>query len=142
MEQSEFQSLLKVKKTIRSDIKFVEDKNNPSSLIFEDVIVENDLGWEVYLNGTFKPELNTVVFNFVIQNIGPVCRVCVRGSIHKDAGRTHKHEYQSILDSRRNLRSAHSRKDLDQLRAREVFNILCEQANIELVGNFIDPEAE
>ena len=60
------------------------------NLIFDQIAVENSLGWDVLLNGTYKPDIPAISFNFVIRGVGPVCRIDVNGTIHGPAGRTHK----------------------------------------------------
>jgi hypothetical protein len=58
------------------------------------VRVENSLGLDLRFNGKYYPLLPSVVFNFRILDVGPVCRVCVDGSMH-NGSRTHKHSLQS-----------------------------------------------
>jgi hypothetical protein len=54
--------------------------------------------------------------------------------------RTHKHALVSEDDPRLNLPiRVTPRPDLEGKSAREVWRVLCEQANIEHIGQFIDP---
>ena len=127
-------------KWVTADIRFAAVKGASPNLIFGEVAVENSLGVEVVLNGTYKPGLPAVTFNFVVRGTGPICRVTVNGTPHKEAGRTHKNDLRREEDSRLNLPTAVTRPDLEGKTAREVWATLCQQANIEHVGEFHPPE--
>jgi hypothetical protein len=141
MTKLEFQQLRDIPgKIIADDITFQSTAETAPNLIFERIQVSNDLGWEVLLNGAFKPGIPSVTFNFVIRGLGPVCRVCVNGSIHKNAGRTHKHSLENENDPRLNLPGAVPRPDLDGKTSKEIWQILCHQSNIQHTGIFNEPE--
>lgn len=143
MNRTEFEQLRDLPgKRITAEIKFTGNKQADPNLVFEQIPVENSLGVDVILNGTYKPEIPSITFNFVIRGTGPICRVCVNSTIHQEAGRTHKHDLQVETDPRRNLPNATARPDLEGLTAREVWDNLCRQANIEHAGTFHDPERE
>ncbi len=140
MTRVEFEQLRDLPdKVIVSDIEFIASEGSHPNLVFDQVPVENSLGWDVVLNGTFKPEIPAIVFNFVLRGIGPICRVCVNGQIHGNAGRTHKHSLQVPEDTRLNLPQAVARPDLEGKNPAEVWDILCRQAKIEHRGEFRDP---
>ena len=143
MNRQEFEQLRDLPgKRVAADIRFAAVKGASPNLLFSEVPVENSLGLEVVLNGTYKPALPAVTFNFVLRGTGPICRVTVNGTHHKDAGRTHKNDLRREEDARLNLPSALARPDLDGKTAREVWQTLCQQANIEHVGEFHPPEEE
>jgi hypothetical protein len=126
-------------KVIKADIEFVAANETSPNLIFEQVEVSNSQNWEILLNGTFKPDIPSVTFNFVLRGVGPICRFCVNGQIHGAAGRTHKHSLDDASDPRLNLPKAAARPDLNGKTPREIWQILCQQANIKHTGNFKDP---
>jgi hypothetical protein len=137
MDQSEFQALRNLhEKRISSDILFLKTNSSGPNLVFENVVVENTDDLEVVLNGTYRPNLPSLTFNFVVSGIGPVCRLDVNGTIHDPVGRTHKHELIKESDPRKNLPTAFKRDDIDSvnLEINTVWNQLCIQANIEHTG--------
>lgn len=142
MNKSEFDQLRNLPgKVIAADIAFSERKDVGSdTLVFDQVEVQNSLEWDVVLNGTYKPSIPSVTFNFVIRGTGPICRVCVNGTVHGDAGRTHKHDLQTENDPRLNLPIAVARPDLNGKSVREIWQTLCFQANISHTGVLKDPE--
>jgi hypothetical protein len=102
--------------------------------------VENALNYDLVLNGTYKPDIPAITFNFVLRGVGPVCRVCVNGTLHPPAGRTHKHDLRKESDPRNNLPTAVARPDLEnRATVKEVWDILLQQANITHTGTFNEP---
>lgn len=144
MNKNEFDQLRALpEKTIREDITFTEKKDSGSdNLIFEQVEVQNSLDWPVVLNGTYKPSIPSITFNFVIRGTGPICRVCVNSTVHGTEGRTHKHDLRTENDPRLNLPTAVARPDLVGKSIKEVWQILCTQANINHIGVFNAPDEE
>ncbi len=129
-------------KTISSDIEFVPNRSHPDSLIIEQIQIENSLGYELILNGTFVPAIPAIKFNFSIKNAGgAVCRIEVNGRIHGQAGRTHKHDLKTENCPRLNLPSAVARPDLDLSKQSpsEIWKIICTEAQITHIGIFKDP---
>ncbi len=122
-----------------ADIEFKSGKDTRPNWTFEGVAVSNALEWDVALNGTYKPDVPAVTFNFSIRGIGPICRVDVNGPIHGAAGRTHKHDLRREEDPRRNLPSADARPDLAGKTPRQIWEDLCQRAQIQHTGRFIDP---
>ncbi len=140
MNRREFEELRNFPgKYIENDIEFRPIRGMGPNLVFRDVPVHNNSGLRILLNGTFKPGLNAVTYNFVVSGLGPICRVDVNGSIHGNAGRTHKHELQHEHDPASNLPYATPRPDLAEKSASDVWEILCRQANIEHRGRFLEP---
>ena len=82
MNRSEFEALRSLPdKQITADIRFELKQATSPNLTFEDVPVENALQYEVILNGTFKPDLPSVTFNFVLRGVGPICRKVIPETI-------------------------------------------------------------
>ena len=65
--------------------------------------------------------------------------MCVNGTIHPNAGRTHKHDLRKDSDPRNNLPTAIERPDLAGKSIKEVWDILLQQANITHTGTFNEP---
>ena len=140
MTRQEFQTLRDLPgKRIASDIVFKPASSGSSNLIFENVAVENEHGWDVIVNGTFKPGIPTVTYNFYVRSEGPICRVCVNGTSHAPGGRTHKHELRQESDQRQNLPTVIARPDLQGLSPKEIWDRLLDEAKIEHTGNFTNP---
>jgi hypothetical protein len=145
MNRQQFEQLRNLTgKRITVDIEFQEDAKTIPNLVFGGVKVENTGGLEIVLNGTYRPQIGSVTYNFVQVGIGPVCRIDVNGTIHGSAGRTHKHEMRQESDcsSRKNLPYAFARPELIDMTPRGVWELLCEEARIAHMGNFIDPPME
>ena len=141
MTRLEFEQLRDLPgKVIESDIEFLAKDETSPNLVFDQVPVVNSLDWDVVLNGTYKPGIPSVTFNFVLRGVGPICRVCVNGQIHGAAGRTHKHDLTEPEDPRANLPAAVARPDLVGKDPKEVWDILCRQANITHSGEFKNPQ--
>jgi hypothetical protein len=128
-------------KIISQDIVFQPLRETSPNLTFEGIKVDNSLGWEVLLNGTYKPGQPAICFNFVAKGVGAFCRIEVNNTIHGDAGRTHKHDLKGPDCPRQGLRRAVARPDLEGKSPTEVWRILCRQANITHTGQFIDPSS-
>src|SRR3972149_11518740 len=113
MNRAEFEQLRNLpKKRIVAYIEFVAAKNTVPNLVFEGIAVENDLGWEGLLNGTYRADVPSISFNFVVGGTGPICRLEVNGPLHPGPGSTHKHELRREDDPRQNLPRPTSRPDL------------------------------
>lgn len=140
MTRTEFHALRDLPgKTINADIVFRPVASNGGNLTFDNIPVENEGGWPVIVNGTYKPDIPTITYNFYIRSEGPICRVCVNGVYHDPGGRTHKHELRSEEDQRTNLPTVINRPDLDGLSPREIWEMLMRDARINHTGKFIDP---
>ena len=141
MNRSEFETLRNLPgKRVTLDIEFESRQATSPNLTFEGVQVENELGYEVVLNGTYKPDIPSVTFNFVLRGTGPICRVDVNGTLHGPAGRTHKHDLRNETDPRNNLPDAVARPDLTGRTVEEIWNTLLTQAGIEHTGRFTSPD--
>jgi hypothetical protein len=141
MNRNEFEALRNLPdKRIAGDIRIESKQATSPNLTFEDVVLENSLNYDVVLNGTYKPDIPSVTFNFVLRGVGPICRLCVNGPIHPGAGRTHKHDLRQDSDPRNNLPIAVARTELDGSSAREIWEDLMRQAKIEHTSTFHDPD--
>lgn len=138
MDRGEFEALRSLpNKEISDDILF--RRENGTTLSFNGIKVKNSMNVDLVLNGTFKPDFPSVIYNFSVRGLGPICRVCVNNTVHTGT-RTHKHELVSERCPRRNIPNATPRPDLEQMTARQVWDDLCMRANITHTGKFIDPE--
>jgi hypothetical protein len=126
-------------KRVTANIVWTTPRDAKPNRVFELVALENELGCDVVVNGTYKPDIPAVTYNFVLRGVGPICRVDVNGTIHGNAGRTHKHDLRQEADPQKNLPVAVDRKDLDGKTPRQVWEDLCTRANIQHTGNFQDP---
>lgn len=141
MNKNEFEELRKLPdKFIEGDIIFIKTKDTKSYLFFEKIPVINRFRWNLLLNGKFWPDIPSYGFNFSIVDVGPICRLEVNSNIHKDTGRTHKHEFTKESDSRNNLPTAIKREDFESLTIIEAWNKLCKEANIIHKGKLIIPK--
>jgi hypothetical protein len=139
--REEFVALRRSAKEVAEDIRYASDRNCHQDVVtFGPVPVENPLGIHVLLRGSYNRRLKSVSFNFTVEGEpGSICRVDVSGAIHKDAGRTHKHEMRSEADQRNDLPYAVPRPDLEGMTLRQVWDTLCQQAKIDHSGTFVDP---
>lgn len=140
MTRQEFEQLRNLPgKLIQENIEFMQVKEMTPNLVFYNVPVLNDQNWDIRVNGTYKPGIPSITFNFALYGSGPICRLCINGTIHGNAGRTHKHELRTEDDPRYNLPTALPKPEMETLTARQAWNWLCENANIIHEGEFIDP---
>lgn len=128
-------------KTISSDITFLDKCKTGIQVEFRKVLISIPGHPETvaHLDGSYHRGIEKTKFNISVQDLGPVCRIDVNGQNHKNAGRTHKHTLTAPTDPDDNLPAAVARPDLNGLTPREIFNRLCEQANITMQGIFNDP---
>jgi hypothetical protein len=138
LTRQEFTSLRDCAKTITDDI-FFKASEIRDILELNELVVENEFGLELVLTGSYTPAIPTVTFNFSIGR-EPICRVEVNGNVHRDAGRTHKHELRNENCSRQNLPTAFARPELENKSTKEIWKKLCEMANITHTGDFFAPE--
>ena len=139
MTRLEFETLRDLPgKKLFGDLVFASSEATSPVVTFDSVKIENALDLPLRLNGRYNRLLPSVVFNFRIMGVGPICRVEVNGTMHRGS-RTHKHSLVNEDDPRQNLPSIVDRPDLVGKSAREVWFVLCEQAKIEHVGQFVDP---
>jgi hypothetical protein len=141
MDRREFEELRDLPgKAVNSDIQFGAPAEAAPFLLFENVRVSNSLGIDLRLNGKYNPEVRTIVFNFRIPNVGPICRVEVNSTKH-GGSRTHKHSLHLEEDPRQNLPTkVIPRPDLERKTLREVWETLCREARITHNGRLVEPE--
>jgi hypothetical protein len=141
MDRVEFEELRDLPdKTITADIEFLPNKSVSTTLSFE-VPVSNTTGYDLILNCSFVPDIPKLKLNFSIKGIGPICRIEVNGQVHRDAGRTHKHDLHNESCPRQNLPNAVARPDLDLSLSspKDIWDLLCVEANITHIGDFKEP---
>ncbi len=143
MNRRDFEALRALPgKYILDDIVFKAERGMGPSLVFRNIRVFNAMNLGVFLNGTFKPRLNAITYNFVLSGTGPICRIDVNSTIHGEAGRTHKHELESETDPLYNLPNAIIIRDLGEPTPLAVWKRVCTGANIEHRGRFVEPVDE
>jgi hypothetical protein len=139
MTRREFEKLRDLPgKKLVGDIVYTYAEATSPVATFDSMKIENSLDIPLRLSGKYNGLVPTIVFNFRIMGVGPICRVEVNSTMHKGS-RTHKHALTTEDDPRQNLPNVVNRPDLAGKSARQVWMMLCEQANIEHVGQFIDP---
>jgi hypothetical protein len=126
-------------KRIEFDLVFAMRRTSRPSYILGNVPVENSLGLDLVLDGIFNPTTRKLVFNFRVKGTGPICRVCVNGRLHDKIGRTHKHELLGERDPGDNLPNTQPRLDLRNKTIAEVWQIVCDQAQIIHSGTVVVP---
>ena len=142
MDRTDFERLRDlVDKTIAGDLEFEQSTTHEHLLIVPPTEIESSETGELVMNATYSILAESVVFNFVIRRVGPICRVCVNGVSHRGQGRTHKHSLQYPDDAlpENNLPHAVPRSDLVGLNVLEVWDRLCEEAHLQHRGRLILP---
>ncbi len=130
-------------KAIRADVRFTRPKATAPALVAEDLEIHNANGVDLILNITYNPEVGSKTFNVHVRGVGPICRLDVDGTVHGDAGRSHKHALLTERCPDRNLRDGvQSRQDLSGRSVREVFAEFCALAQIAHTGNFDAPDED
>jgi hypothetical protein len=133
MIRNEFTALRDLpNKLILGDIEFLPSKRNPRSQIADTIKIDNSLGYDLLLYGTYKPDIPTLTLNFVIRGVGPICRFDINGTIHGSAGRTHKHSLQNDTCPSLNLPTAKERLDFDinKQTIENIWSQVCSEANL------------
>lgn len=128
-------------KTITADITFIDRCKTGIEVEFRKVVINIPGHPDIvaYLDGSHHKGIGKTKYNISVQDLGPVCRIDVNGQNHGDVGRTHKHALTAPTDPDDNLPMAVARPDLNGLTPREIFDRLCQQANITMQGIFNDP---
>lgn len=141
MNRAEFEALRDLQgKAIEGDIKLIAGRRLAPLLTADDIEIANTAGRELKLNITFHPLLDSITFNVTEAGNGPVCRLDIRGTAHKDQGRTHKHSLQDESSPRKNLgKGVAARPDLETLSIQEAWQQFCMMAKIDHNGTLIVP---
>ena len=142
MNRNEFEALRSLEgKIITEDITFIKQKPTDFLYTFSGILVSNDMGLTIYLNGHYDPRIPKYGFNFTLHGTGPICRLDVNGTVHGKAGRTHKHELLRETDPMpgSNLPHAIRRDDFGGVSVEEAWRQLCLEAKIQHSGAFNVP---
>jgi hypothetical protein len=126
-------------KRIEGDLMFAQKIGSRPCYVVGNVPVENAIGLDLVLDGIYTAPIKKLIFNFRVRGVGPICRVCVNGRFHDKVGRTHKHHLVGERDPAVNLPNAEGRPDLRKKTVLEIWNILCDQANIIHNGTVVIP---
>lgn len=140
MDRSEFENIRDLPgKRITRTLQFSGKKSSRPLFVLESVPVENSAGIDLFLSGSFNPEIQRLTLNFSVRGTGPICRFCINGRLHPGAGRTHKHDLHAEDDPEQNLPMAVPRAELTAMTLPEAWQAICRQAKIEHQGELILP---
>ncbi|MBZ0273475.1 hypothetical protein K8I61_15660 [bacterium] len=138
MNRTEFETLRDLPgKAIIEDIqlRFVR----PSIREHRGIRIRLPISPDLLMNISVNERTAKKVVNIVSRGTGPNCRLCVDGSIHGIAGRSHKHALQSEACPAKNLPYLNRRDDLSGRNIRDIFDEMCHLGLINFRGNFILP---
>lgn len=136
MNRNEFEALRSLPgKYLDGDVVFSRPKNCHGPFSLNEMRLHNTLNEPIKLTGHYDPRVPKFTFNFVREGTGPICRLDVNGTVHKDVGRNHKHELRKESDPAANLPTAYKRDDLASLSMEDAWRQLCKEANIVHNGN-------
>jgi len=137
MNRAEFEQLRDLPdKRIEGNITFSTKKGSRPIHVIEPLAVQNSLGIDLVLQGSYNQEIKKLTLQFLVRGTGPVCRFCINGRRHRGLGRTHKHDLHEEDDPARNLPTAVKRADLSGPPLESVWRTVCEQAKIVHNGTF------
>lgn len=140
MNRAEFEQLRDLPdKRIEGNVTFSLKKNARPIHTLDQIAVQNSLGIDLVLQGSYNPEINKLSIQFFVRGVGPICRLCVNGREHQGHGRTHKHDLRHEDDPGRNIPRVVGRPDLAGKSPHEAWSTLCEQAHITHSGYFSVP---
>ena len=142
VNRTEFEAIRDVSgKAIHGDIKFSRRQATAPAVIADNIVIDNAGGLELRLNITFNPETGSKTFNVHVPGVGPICRLDVDGTVHRPAGRSHKHAVQSDRCPDRNLPDdVADRPELSGRPMRALFEVFCKMAQITHGGTFEAPD--
>lgn len=130
-------------KRIEGNVTFSQPKGSKPVHIISPVAVQNSLGFDLVLQGSYNAEIKRLTIQFLVRGTGPICRFCINGRLHKELGRTHKHDLHEEDDPGRNLPTAVTRSELSGKPLESVWKTICAQAKILHIGSFdLPPGAE
>lgn len=140
MDRNEFEAIRNTRgKIIEVDVKFVQADKIGNVFKAKDIELKNNLGKRITLDGTYDKRMPKLIFNFSVDGVGPVCRLCVNGTEHLNSGRTHQHELMNEQDPINNLPAAIPYPKLENADPKAIWRWLCQAANITHTGVFHDP---
>ncbi len=73
--------------------------------------------------------------NVHARGVGPICRLCVKGTQHGGAGRTHKHAVKTAGCAAKNLPTAEARPEFEGKTLVEVWRDFCAMGAINHDGS-------
>ena len=142
MNLTEFEALRDVPdKVIKGDIRFTKRQATAPVMVAEGIPIENGHGTDLRLNITYNPEVGSKTFNVHVPGLGPICRLDIDGTNHRDAGRSHKHALRGERCPDRNLPdNVVARSDMSGRSVKEAFDEFCKLGQITLKGTFFAPD--
>jgi hypothetical protein len=143
MQRGEFEAIWALPgKCVNEDIVFTAAKGLRGTYCFDDIEVLVDHPSKLLVHGTFNCRTGALIFNFTLDGVGPVCRYCLGGTAHGDAGRWHQHLLRQESHPRQNLPFAIPRLTLRGLSAIKTWEQICQESNITHTADFFEPEVQ
>jgi hypothetical protein len=137
MNRVEFEQLRDLSdKKIDGNIVFTNPKGARPVHVITPIAVQNSLGIDLLLQGSYNPEIRKLTIQFYVRGVGPICRFCINGRAHQNLGRTHKHDLQQEDDPGKNFPQAVARAELANLSVPALWKTICEQAHLQHDGTF------
>lgn len=121
-----------------ANIRFSPKPYGKPKLVATDIGIENTGDVAIKLDVTYNPILDSINLNVSATGEGPICRLDVRHTNHRESGRTHKHELTSEKDVP-TLPFAIAVPEAEDLPLEEAFRLFCRMSNIEFEGSFHEP---
>jgi hypothetical protein len=143
MRQKDFEELWNSRnKCINETISYVPHRTIPDTWVFDGIDVMNSTENEMVLNGTFHCGTGEIVFNFRVPLVSAFRRYDIGGGIHRDSGRNHVHITRKDNCIARKLPFAIRRDDLRGKTPKEVWQVVCLEADIAHTDTFFGPEVQ
>ncbi len=141
MTRAEYEHFLNTEdKRIEANVTFTQRPQHPSILASGSLKIDNPLRIDATLEIHYNPDADSKVFSIVVADVGPVCRLCVDNTPHRQLGRSHKHRLGTPECPKQNLRDhVEDRPDLAGRGVEELFQTFCELARIQHIGTFTAP---
>lgn len=96
--------------------------------------------YDLKVNGVYHCGTGEITFNFMVVDVGTVCRYDLGGAEHGEAGRFHQHLVKKPDCVRRQLPNAVPRNDLMGLTCLQAWKKVCDDASIYHHETFFEPE--
>ena len=141
MELFEFQAFWSAAKTVNEDVSFEFAPKETRVLEFKNIVILTDsVPYVVTIHGRYLCRTREISYTFVAEGVGPIARYDIRGSRHRNAGRTHFQSMRTLSCPRQNLPHADARPDLEDFNAEQTWQVLLSEAGLTHTGNFFRPE--
>jgi hypothetical protein len=129
VERTEFEALRDYPdKTINQDVKLAYEKHGQPLYTADNIQVQGT-NVDLLINLSYVPEIRKFTINVQVRGRGPICRLCVNGQQHKDAGRTHKHDVRTV-GCIGHLPHAVARRGFEGMSVADAWKLFCKEASI------------